>query len=45
MDGEALAPGAEMIPEPNDDETAVFEGFLVAGLRMPPCILHWLMLY
>jgi hypothetical protein len=29
-------PGTEMVPEPNYDETIVYEDFFVTGLRMPP---------
>jgi hypothetical protein len=36
MDGEVLATGAEMIPEPNYDEAIVFEEFFAASLCMPP---------
>jgi hypothetical protein len=35
VDAEAWAPGEEMIPEPNEDKTVVFEDFFVAGLHMP----------
>jgi hypothetical protein len=36
MEGEAHAPGTEMVPEPDSNEAVVYEDFFVAGLRMPP---------
>jgi hypothetical protein len=36
MEGEARTPGAKMMMEPDRDEAVVYEGFFVAGLRMPP---------
>jgi hypothetical protein len=33
--GEACAPGAKTVPNPNNDEAIVFEDFFIAGLRMP----------
>jgi hypothetical protein len=29
-------PGAEYVPDPHENEAAVFEDFFVAGLCMPP---------
>jgi hypothetical protein len=34
--GEACAPGAETVLEPNGDEAIVYEDFFIAGLCMPP---------
>jgi hypothetical protein len=34
--GGAHAPGAETVPEPDNDEVIVYEDFFIAGLRMPP---------
>jgi hypothetical protein len=36
VEGEARAPGAETVPEPDSDEGIVYEEFFVAGLCMPP---------
>jgi hypothetical protein len=36
LEGEARAPGAETVLEPNGDETVVYEDFFITGLRMPP---------
>jgi hypothetical protein len=36
VDGKAQASGVETVPEPNDDESIMFEEFFVAGLHMPP---------
>jgi hypothetical protein len=36
VDGEARAPGAETIPELDDDKVIVFEEFFVASLHMAP---------
>jgi hypothetical protein len=33
-DGQARAPGAESVPEPDGDEAVVYEDFFVASLRM-----------
>jgi hypothetical protein len=35
-EGSAREPGEEAVPEPGDDEAAVFEDFFSVGLRMPP---------
>jgi hypothetical protein len=35
IDGEARAPGAEIVLELDNDEAVVYEDFFVAGLRMP----------
>jgi hypothetical protein len=35
-EGEGRAPGAKTVPKPDNDEDMVYEGFFVAGLRMPP---------
>jgi hypothetical protein len=35
-EGDAWAPWEEVIPEPADDESVVFEEFYATGLRMPP---------
>jgi hypothetical protein len=32
----ACAPGAEIVPEPDNDDAMVYEDFFVAGLRRPP---------
>jgi hypothetical protein len=32
-DGEARAPSAEVVPEPDDNETVVYEDFFIASLR------------
>jgi hypothetical protein len=34
--GEIHTPGAETVPEPENDEAMVYEEFFVAGLCMPP---------
>jgi hypothetical protein len=36
LKGYDRAPGAEYVPDPHENEAVVFEGFFVAGLRMPP---------
>jgi hypothetical protein len=36
LEGEARAPGAETVPEPDNDKAMVYEDFFVTGLRMPP---------
>jgi hypothetical protein len=36
FEGMGHEPGVETIPEPNANETVVFEEFFTAGLRMPP---------
>jgi hypothetical protein len=36
LEGEARPPGAETMPEHDNDEAIVYEDFFVAGLRMPP---------
>jgi hypothetical protein len=33
--GEARSPGAETVPEPDNDEVMVYEDFFVTSLRMP----------
>jgi hypothetical protein len=45
LEGEARAPGAETMPELDNDKGMVYEDFFVAGLRMPPhpLQLHQLM--
>jgi hypothetical protein len=35
---EAHAHGAEIVPEPNNDEAVVYEGFFVTCLCMPPLL-------
>jgi hypothetical protein len=35
-EGEARPPGAEMVPEPDNDEAVVYKDFFVAGLCIPP---------
>jgi hypothetical protein len=35
-EGKAREPGAEMVPEPDEDEVIVYEDFFVAGLCLPP---------
>jgi hypothetical protein len=35
-DGEARAPGAELVPDPGEDEAVMYEDFFVAGLCLPP---------
>jgi hypothetical protein len=32
-DGEARAPSAEVVPEPDDNETVVYEDFFIASLH------------
>jgi hypothetical protein len=34
--GYGRAPGAELVPDPHENEAVVFEDFFPAGLRMPP---------
>jgi hypothetical protein len=36
LEAEAHTPGAEIVPEPNNDEAMVYEDFFVVGLCMPP---------
>jgi hypothetical protein len=36
VEGEAHAPGAKTVSEPENDEGVVYEDFFVAGLHMPP---------
>jgi hypothetical protein len=36
VDGDARALGAEIVPEPDNDEAVVYEDFFVASLRMTP---------
>jgi hypothetical protein len=36
IEGSAREPGEEVVPDPGDDEDAMFEEFFAAGLRMPP---------
>jgi hypothetical protein len=40
-DGEARAPGAGIVPKPDEDEAVMYEYFFVAGLHMP--LYHALM--
>jgi hypothetical protein len=34
--GEACAPRAKMVPEPDNDEAVVYKDIFVTSLRMPP---------
>jgi hypothetical protein len=44
LEDETHALGAEIVPEPYDDEAVVYEDSFVVGLRMPP-YLTWLIFY
>jgi hypothetical protein len=35
-EGDARAPGEEVVPEPADNKVVVFEEFFIAGLHTPP---------